>query len=140
MRGFVIMVSFLSDWVRFENRRLQRSRQGRRRGNPPSSFSVAKTGAGVARSLRSVPAHFDVDDLPEELRTAAPRPRPRGRTQPLEAIEREYILAAVESAGGNRTRAAAELGIGLATLRRKLRRYEAATDGRRADARRRANR
>ncbi len=77
----------------------------------------------------------DVDDLPEELRTAAARPRPRGRTQHLEDVEREYILAAVESAGGNRTRAAAELGIGLATLRRKLHRYEAATEGRRADAR-----
>ncbi len=65
----------------------------------------------------------DVDDLPEELRAAMPRPRPTGRTRPLEDVEREYILAAVESAGGNRTHAAAELGIGLATLKRKLRRY-----------------
>lgn len=38
-------------------------------------------------------------------------------------VEREYTRAAVESAGGNRTRAAAELGIGLATLKRKLKRY-----------------
>ena len=68
----------------------------------------------------------DVDDLPEDLRAAMPRPRPTGRTRPLEEVEREYILAAVEGAGGNRTRAAAELGIGLATLKRKLRRYEAA--------------
>ena len=55
-----------------------------------------------------------------------PRPRPTGRTRPLEDVEREYILAAVEAAAGNRTRAAAELGIGLATLKRKLKQYGAA--------------
>jgi two-component system response regulator HydG len=71
-------------------------------------------------------ARVDVEDLPEELRTAMPRPRPIGRTRPLEDVEREYILAAVEGAGGNRTRAAADLGIGLATLKRKLKQYGAA--------------
>jgi two-component system response regulator HydG len=65
----------------------------------------------------------DVEDLPEELRSAMPRPRPIGRTRPLENVEREYILAAVEAAGGNRTRAAVDLGIGLATLKRKLKAY-----------------
>ncbi len=68
----------------------------------------------------------DLDDLPEELRGALPRPRPGGRTRPLEDVEREYVLAAGEGAGGNRTRAAADLGIGLATLKRKLKRWEAA--------------
>jgi transcriptional regulator with PAS, ATPase and Fis domain len=67
----------------------------------------------------------DVEDLPEELRAAMPRARPVGKARPLEDVEREYILAVVEAAGGNRTRAAAELGIGLATLKRKLRAYEA---------------
>jgi two-component system response regulator HydG len=70
----------------------------------------------------------DVEDLPEELRSAMPRPRPTGRTRPLEDVEREYILAAVEGAGGNRTRAAVDLGIGLATLKRKLKRYRARKD------------
>ena len=65
----------------------------------------------------------DVEDLPEELRAAMPRARATGPTRPLEDVEREYILAALENAGGNRTRAAAELRIGLATLKRKLRRY-----------------
>ncbi len=78
-------------------------------------------------------SRVDVDDLPEELRSAMPRPRPAGPTRPLEDVEREYILAALESAGGNRTRAAADLGIGLATLKRKLKAYE-------AGARRRAGR
>jgi transcriptional regulator with PAS, ATPase and Fis domain len=70
-------------------------------------------------------SRVDAGDLPEELRAALPRPRPAGRTRKLEEVEREYILAAVEAAGGNRTRAASELGIGLATLKRKLKRYAA---------------
>ena len=71
-------------------------------------------------------SRVDLEDLPEELRAAMPRAQQAGPTRPLEELEREYILAAVESAGGNRTRAAAELHIGLATLKRKLKRYEAA--------------
>jgi DNA-binding NtrC family response regulator len=66
---------------------------------------------------------IEVEDLPEELRGALPRPRITGSTRPLEDVEREYILAAVESVGGNRTRASADLGIGLATLKRKLKQY-----------------
>jgi DNA-binding NtrC family response regulator len=77
----------------------------------------------------AVGSRVEVEDLPEELRGAMPRPRPIGRTRPLEDVEREYILAAVESAGGNRTHAAADLGIGLATLKRKLQRYGARTPG-----------
>jgi DNA-binding NtrC family response regulator len=68
---------------------------------------------------------IEVEDLPEDLRSAMPRPVPGGRTRPLEDVERETILAAVDVAGGNRTRAAADLGIGLATLKRKLKRYGA---------------
>jgi len=68
-------------------------------------------------------SRVEVEDLPEELRAAMPRPRPGGRIRPLDDVEREYILAAVEGAGGNRTRAAGELGIGLATLKRKLQKY-----------------
>ncbi len=71
-------------------------------------------------------SRVEVEDLPEELRGAMPRPHVAGRARPLEEVEREYILAAVESAGGNRTRAAAALGIGLATLKRKLKRYSTA--------------
>ncbi len=80
-------------------------------------------------------SRVDAEDLPEELRAALPRPRPVGRTRPLEDVEREYILAAVDAAGGNRTRAAAELGIGLATLKRKLKQYGSTPAGtRRAPA------
>jgi len=68
-------------------------------------------------------SRVDVEDLPEELRKAMPRARPTGATRSLEDVEREYILAALEAAGGNRTRAATDLRIGLATLKRKLKRY-----------------
>lgn len=64
-----------------------------------------------------------MDDLPEELRLAKPLPAAPGTTRPLAEVERVHILAAVEHAGGNRTRAAQALGIGLATLKRKLKLY-----------------
>ena len=71
-------------------------------------------------------SRIEVEDLPDELRAALPRPRPTGAVRPLADAEREYILAAVEAAGGNRTRAATDLRIGLATLKRKLKAYGAA--------------
>jgi DNA-binding NtrC family response regulator len=43
-------------------------------------------------------------------------------------VEREHILAAVERAGGNRARAAAELHIGLSTLKGKLEAYGVARE------------
>jgi len=69
-------------------------------------------------------SRVDVDDLPEELRTAPPKAAVTGQIRALEDIEREYILSAVDASGGNKTRAAASLKIGLATLHRKLKQYE----------------
>jgi DNA-binding protein Fis len=43
--------------------------------------------------------------------------------QPLAEVEKEYILAVLELNGGNQTRAAKQLGIGSATLYRKLKKY-----------------
>jgi Nif-specific regulatory protein len=45
------------------------------------------------------------------------------RPRPLAEVERDHILATLEAAGGNRSRAAALLGIGRNTLQRKLRQY-----------------
>jgi two-component system response regulator HydG len=65
-------------------------------------------------------------DLPEEVRAARmPAPVSEGEVRPLEEVERAYILAALATNGGNQTQTAAQLGIGTATLYRKLRRYEA---------------
>ena len=66
----------------------------------------------------------ELEDLPEEVRRAAPRPiATRGSVRPLEDVEKEYILAALALNDGNRARTAAQLGIGSATLFRKLKRY-----------------
>ena len=71
---------------------------------------------------------IQVEDLPDELRHAAPV-HIRGATEmpaaarTLADVERDHILAVLDSAGGNRTKAAAALGMGAATLFRKLRRY-----------------
>ena len=43
----------------------------------------------------------------------------RERT-PLAEVERDYIAAALRASGGNRAKAAERLGIGVATLYRKL--------------------
>lgn len=45
----------------------------------------------------------------------------------LEQMERQHILRTLERVGGNRQRAARVLGIGRATLYRKLERYAAQT-------------
>jgi two-component system response regulator HydG len=66
------------------------------------------------------------EDLPEEVRQAIPQPSISGPVRPLDEIERDYILAVLEVNGGNQTRTAGQLGIGSATLYRKLKSYAAA--------------
>jgi two-component system response regulator HydG len=45
------------------------------------------------------------------------------RVLPLSEIERQAILLALERTGGNKTRAASQLGISRQTLRTKLKEY-----------------
>ncbi|MBL8603975.1 MAG: sigma 54-interacting transcriptional regulator [Myxococcales bacterium] len=67
----------------------------------------------------------ELRDLPEEVRsTAAPVALPSGAVKPLRDIEREYILASLARNAGNQSRTAHQLGIGTATLYRKLREYD----------------
>jgi len=83
-------------------------------------------------------ARIRAEDLPESYRAeaaGAPRPKPAIPTPPagtprtMDEIEKEAILRALEETGGNRTRAAEILGIGLRTLQRKLKEYgQAAAD------------
>jgi two-component system, NtrC family, response regulator HydG len=66
----------------------------------------------------------DLEDLPEEIRQAFPKPVVNGGTvQPLDEIEKEYILAVLSRNAGNQTRTAEQLCIGSATLYRKLKKY-----------------
>jgi len=92
---------------------------------------------GNVRELRnameaaSVVARGDVigpQDLPPQIAAAAvappsPEPIPLPAPRTLEEIERDAIRAALAACGGNKTRAARVLGIGLRTLHRKVREY-----------------
>jgi two-component system, NtrC family, response regulator HydG len=69
-------------------------------------------------------SRVELEDLPEEVRQAASAPVPtRGSVRPLDEIEKEYILAALELNGWNQTHTAEQLRIGTATLYRKLKRF-----------------
>jgi DNA-binding NtrC family response regulator len=70
---------------------------------------------------------IELEDLPEDVRSALPAPALTGAVRPLEEVEREYLLAVLARNGGNRTRTAQDLGIGATTLYRKLKRYERET-------------
>jgi DNA-binding NtrC family response regulator len=72
---------------------------------------------------------IDVPDLPDEVALAIPAGVAPGESKTLADVERDYILAVVRAEGGNRTRAAATLGIGAATLYRKLKEYDEAMAG-----------
>ncbi len=65
----------------------------------------------------------ELDDLPEEVRQAIPTPSLSGSVRTLEEIEKDYILAVLSLNGDNRTLTAKQLGIGSATLYRKLKSY-----------------
>ncbi|WP_437765191.1 sigma 54-interacting transcriptional regulator [Sorangium sp. So ce281] len=114
----------------------------RRLDRPVARFTPEAEGAlerhgwpGNVRELENAVEHAvalaqggaaDLEDLPDDVRGAAPAggetgEQPAART--LEGVERRAILAALERHGGNQARAAAELGIGASTLYRKLRRY-----------------
>jgi transcriptional regulator with PAS, ATPase and Fis domain len=66
----------------------------------------------------------EVEDLSEEIRQAFPNAMSTaGPVRPLDAVEKEYILAALALNGGNQTRTAEQLEIGSATLYRRLKSY-----------------
>ena len=71
----------------------------------------------VALARRTAGGLVEEDDLPEELRTSR-------RALPLmESAERDAVAEALRAAHGNRTHAAAALGIGRNTLYRKMREF-----------------
>ncbi len=69
-------------------------------------------------------SRIDLEDLPEEVGRASPIARAPGGRRSLHDVERDLILATVGAHGGNKTTAAKQLGIGIATLYRKLKRYQ----------------
>lgn len=88
-------------------------------GNVRELENAMERAAALARGAR-----VELDDLPEEVREAIPKAAvSQGAVRPLEEIEKEYILAALDANGGNQTHTAIQLKIGSATLYRKLKRY-----------------
>jgi DNA-binding NtrC family response regulator len=88
-------------------------------GNVRELGNAMERAVALARSNR-----VEVEDLPEEVRGALPRPVVTdGMVRPLEAVEKEYILAALKQNEGNHARTAVQLQIGSATLYRKLKGY-----------------
>jgi two-component system, NtrC family, response regulator HydG len=88
-------------------------------GNVRELENAMERAVALARGNR-----VELEDLPEEIRQAFPMPvATRGRVRPLDEVEKDYILAALELNGGNQTHTAAQLRIGAATLYRKLKSY-----------------
>ncbi|PVZ09933.1 sigma-54-dependent Fis family transcriptional regulator [Actinomycetospora cinnamomea] len=74
----------------------------------------------LRRALAARPAgDIEPSDLPAEFAVHGTR----RRLTPLEAAERDLIVSALLEAGGNRSAAAAALGMGRATLYRRLRAF-----------------
>jgi transcriptional regulator with PAS, ATPase and Fis domain len=88
-------------------------------GNVRELENAMERAVALARGSR-----VELADLPEEVRQAFPKPVVNAdAVQPLNEIEKEYIIAVLELNGGNQTRTAEQLGIGSATLYRKLKSY-----------------
>lgn len=87
-------------------------------GNVRELENAVERAVVLARGSR-----VDVPDLPEEVGLAAPGAPATGEGKTLEDVEREVILAVLQATGGNRALAAQRLGIGAATLYRKLKQY-----------------
>jgi DNA-binding NtrC family response regulator len=71
-------------------------------------------------------------DLPDALRGASPgdeREGPAAGVASLKDVERDLVRRALVRLGGNRTRAAHALGIGVRTLQRKMKAYGIDLDG-----------
>ncbi|MHB1847340.1 MAG: sigma 54-interacting transcriptional regulator [Deltaproteobacteria bacterium] len=93
-------------------------------GNVRELENVMERACAIARGSR-----VELEDLPEEIRQAFPRPVPtQGTVRPLGEVEKDYILAALELNGGHQSQTAEQLQIGSATLYRKLKRYGALGD------------
>ena len=66
---------------------------------------------------------IDLDDLPPEVGLAVPDAIVATDVRPLADVERDYIKSVLRAVGGNRSQAAQKLGIGEATLYRKIKQF-----------------
>lgn len=88
-------------------------------GNVRELENAIERAAALASGSR-----VELGDLPEEVRTAFPRPVVgSAEVESLSKIEKDYILAVLRKNDGNQTKTAQQLQIGPATLYRKLKEY-----------------
>lgn len=85
-------------------------------GNVRELENVVERAAALTQN-----AYVSVDDLPPHIANADPTPAAIVDVRPLREIVRAYVVDALRRSGGNRSQAAALLGISRATLRRTLR-------------------
>ncbi len=88
-------------------------------GNVRELENAMERAVALARDDRT-----ELADLPEDVRLE-PAHAVRSGDRTLAVVEKDYILAVLRQHDGNQTRAAEALGIGTATLYRKLRKYGA---------------
>jgi len=87
-------------------------------GNVRELENVMERAVALARVTRT-----ELEDLPEEVRQAIAIPTDSGGVKALDEVEKEYIMSVLDRNGGNQTHTAEQLGIGSATLYRKLKKY-----------------
>jgi two-component system, NtrC family, response regulator HydG len=88
-------------------------------GNVRELQNAMERAVALARGGR-----VELEDLPDDVSQAPPVPvATSGMARPLEQIEKEYIISALELNGGNQTQTAEQLQIGSTTLYRKLKSY-----------------
>jgi two-component system, NtrC family, response regulator HydG len=84
-------------------------------GNVRELENALERAVALAQSDR-----IGVEDLPPEVGSARLTIPAAGEVRTLAEVERDYIAAALRASNGNRAKAAEALGIGAATLYRKL--------------------
>jgi len=88
-------------------------------GNVRELANAMERAVAVAKGKR-----VDVEDLPPEVRLVLPLISDKGVPRFLKDVEKDCILGALEKTGGNRRLAADLMGMGVATLYRKLKAYK----------------
>jgi DNA-binding NtrC family response regulator len=83
--------------------------------------SAVNLSQGGPISMRHLPDH--IASLPVPVAPTAPECQADGGIRPLAEVERDHILRVYRRLGGNKSKTARLLGIGLNTLRRKLGAY-----------------
>ena len=88
-------------------------------GNVRELANAMERAVAVAKTNR-----VDVDDLPPQVLLVMPLITDQGVPRLMKDVERDCILSALEKTDGNRRKAADLMGLGVATLYRKLKAYK----------------